>query len=223
LTQASENAYSNLLGGDELLGDRCFVTKLERWGHIAGIVQAAATTAALVLGAWWFLEQRQTYPHAEIQQTVDVVPIQAGLIAVEVQIQFENIGKRRIHLTSARIKLQSVSGEPYDYPFLATLDGAAYWRATRPVGPNPEHFNQGELRWPLLKQYDGAIDYRVEPGEKDTLVFTFLLQCAPNPGRPLGKLRVASDILKPDESGDRGFAWKARTFVDASDACKRKG
>ena len=202
------------------------MTKLERWGHVAAICQAVATTIALLLGAWWFKEQRQTYPHAKLEQTVDVVPVREGVAAIEVRIQFENIGKRRIELKAARIMLQNVSGKTYDYPFLATLNGAAYWRATRPSDWQNNQFNAGELRWPVLKQYDGAIDSRVEPGETDTLMFTFLVTCSRGDYRNasrLRRLRIASDIIKPDSSGDKGFAWKARTFADVSKQCDGNG
>jgi hypothetical protein len=202
------------------------VTKLEGCGHVAGIIQAVATTIALGLGAWWFVEQRQTYPHGQVKQVVDVHRVGTAAIAVEAQVSFENTGKRLIHLESANIKLQDVSPEPYGYEELASQDGVAYWNAKRPVQtPDPRQFNQGELRWPLIKQFDQSIDHRVEPGETDVLVFTFLVPCSTGEGRSvrkLGVLRVASDIHKPRTEEEHGFAWKARTFVDVTAACKGK-
>jgi hypothetical protein len=195
-------------------------SRLERWHIGLQIVQAAATAIALALGAWWFIEQRQTYPHAQLTQTVNVVPVAKGLIAVEVEVQFQNTGKLLIKLTRATVKVQEVSADPYGYAELATKNGDDYWKAERPVQtPDPRQFNQAELRWPLLKQFDDdKIDYRIEPGETDVLVFTFLLTC----DEDLHMVRVASDIHKPKE-GKVDFAWKTRAFADVSNACSGKG
>lgn len=203
------------------------MTKLEGCGHVAAIVQALATTVALGLGAWWFIEQRQTYPHAHLEQTVQVVPVGHGTIAVEIEAQFQNSGKMLIHLTRANVKLQNVSEKPYDYDALAQQNEAAYWKALRPVAtPSRGQFTEGELRWPVIKQYLGPIDHLIEPGETDLIVFTFLLSCqtvaTDKPTKP-HFVRVASDVLRPKGSGPVNFAWKARSFVDVSSACGGKG
>ena len=95
--------------------------KLQTWAEVAQVVESFAAVIALGGAAWWFFEQRENYPRAQLQQTVEVVPLEPGLVSVEAQIRFENIGKQRIELTAARVKLQNVSSEPYDYRLLATL------------------------------------------------------------------------------------------------------
>ena len=200
---------------------------LQKCGHVAAFVQALATAAAFGVGAWWFLEQRQTYPRATLQQAVDVIRVDRNLIAVEVQARVENTGKKQIQLTHATIKLQEIWPKAYGYADLAKEDDATYWTASRPIEtPDPRQFNEGELRWPLLRQFDGAIDHRVEPGETDVLMFTFLMPCTRGIGseaRRLRLVRAASDIMRPEIGEERGFAWKARTFVDVSAACSKKG
>jgi hypothetical protein len=192
---------------------------LQHWVHVTQIVQGTATAIALLLGAWWFLEQRQTFPHAQLTQTVNVVPVGKGLIAVEVEVQLQNSGKRLLHLTHATVKLQQVTADYYGYSDLAELNGGPYWTAKRPSGgADLRQFNQGELRWPVVKQYDDQIDYRIEPGETDMLVFTFLMTCPDD----IHTVRVASDIMKPARHGEEGFAWKTRAFADVTDACSGK-
>jgi hypothetical protein len=195
--------------------------------HVAQLIQGAATAIALLAGAWWFIEQRQTYPHAQLTQSVEAVPVDKGLIAVEVQVQFQNTGKLLIHLTHATVKLQNVSAKPYGYADLANENGDTYWKAKRPVQtPDLRQFNQGELRWPVLKLFDDKIEHLVEPGETDVLVFTFLVPCQSVPDDPASELhvvRVASDIHKPAKGDKNDFAWKTRAFVDVSNACAGKG
>jgi hypothetical protein len=196
-------------------------SRLQRWVHRLQIIQGAATAVALGLGAWWFMEQRQTFAHAQLTQTVNVVPVAKGLIAIEVQVQFQNTGKVRILLTHATVKLQNVTAEPYGYAELAMRNAADYWNAKRPVDtPDLRQFNQAELRWPVLKQFDDdKIDYRVEPGETDVLVFTFLLTC----DQELHVVRIASDMHKPAKGGQIDYAWKSRAFADVTNACSGKG
>jgi len=206
--------------------DRCFVTRLEYWGQVASIAQAIATTIALVLGAWWFREQREMYPHAQLEQTLQVVPVKPGLIAVEAHVQFDNKGMTRIDLTHANVKLQNVSEQPYQYSKLADLRGPPYWQATRPPQSSiAPQFSEGELRWPVWNQFDGPIDHLVEPGETDILVFTFVLPCrsltTDKPSKP-HFVRVSTDVLKPKDSGGKILAWKARSFADISNACRGK-
>jgi hypothetical protein len=202
-------------------------SRLEWWGHLVQIIQGAATAIALALGAWWFIEQRQTYPHAQLSQSVNVVRVAKGLIAVEVQVQFQNTGKLLIHLTHATVKLQNVAAEPYSYADLAVKNGADYWKANRPMPtPDPRQFNQAELRWPVLKQFDDKIDHVIEPGETDVLVFTFLIPCRSDPNDPSSEmhvLRIASDIHKPAKGQTTDFAWKTRAFADVTNACTDGG
>jgi len=197
------------------------LSKLTAAAEFAKIVEASAATIALIAGAVWFSEQHESYPRADLQQSVEVVPVQPDLVSVEVHTNFENTGKKPIHLSSAFVMLQNVAASPFGLRRLARLKGAAYWEALRPVKtPDPHQFHEGELRWPVLNEYDGPIDHDVEPGETDVLVFTFLLACRQDVGSaPLNWVRVASEIEKPNNAEEKGFAWNARTFADLSSAC----
>lgn len=202
------------------------MTGIEKAQHFFGIVQAIATTTAIIVGALWFYLQREIYPRAQVQQSVEVVPVDRGLVGVEVHVRFVNSGKQLIRLTRATVMFQVVTAKPYDYAKLAEQDEASYWDALRPGSKSDRQFDQGELRWPTFKKFDGPIDYRIEPGETDVLVFTFLVPCSigTGPGAiPMHFVRVASDVHKPENAEDPGFAWKARTFTDLSTVCSKKG
>lgn len=199
--------------------------KLESSAHVAQIVQSIAATIALAGAGWWFIEQRETYPRADLTQAVEVVPIGSGVIAVEVYAKLHNNGEKLIKLHRARVKLQEISATPFQYDDLANLHGAEYWEAVRPMKmPDMRQFNAGELRWPVLKVFDGAVDHHVEPSETDLMVFTFLVPCVRSVGderRALQTVRIATDILKPEKEEGQEFAWKARGFVDVSEECRR--
>lgn len=154
------------------------------------------------------------------------MPVKRGLVAVEAHVQFDNKGMTRIDLHHANVKLQNVSDQPYGYGDLARQTGPAYWQANRPGKASDRQFREGELRWPVINQFDDDIDHLIEPGETDILVFTFLVPCqslATDTSMKRHFIRVASDVTKPAGSGPKDFAWKARSFADLSTACGGKG
>lgn len=201
------------------------LSKLETSAAVAQIIESIVAALAFLLAGWWFLEQRQNYPRAVVTQSIDVISVEPGILAVEANVRLENAGKKLLKLRRARIRLQEVSGKPFEYADLARLEGDEYWKAVRPLDtPNRRQFHAGELRWPVLKIFDDQIDYRIEAGETDNLVFTFLVPCVRKIGsetRSLGTLRVATDIFKPDSEEGKEFAWKARAFADVSKECAK--
>jgi hypothetical protein len=198
--------------------------KLEISAQVAQIVESAAAVAAIGLAGWWFVEQRENYPRADLAQAVEVVPVEPGVVAIEANVSIKNTGKKLIKLHRARVRLQEVSGKPFDYKSLAQRDGSSYWQAIRPKQtPDRRQFHSAELRWPVLKIFDGDIDYHIEPGETDNMVVTFLVPCHSKLGAEqseLRNLRVATDVFKPNADEGKEFAWKARTFVNVTEECR---
>lgn len=218
--------------------------KFETPANVAAIVESGAAVAALVLGGWWFLAQRENYSRIDLSQSAQVIPLGHGTIAIEAILNVKNAGMKQAKLHRARVRLQEASGWQFDYDQLAAMDGTKYWRALRPpITPDRRQFNAGELRWPSLKIFDGAIDSHIEPGETDTLIFTFLVPCrreVAGQTRSLHHLRLAADIFKPDDEQEddadgqldqdsprnstqppKEFAWKARSFVDVTKECRK--
>lgn len=192
--------------------------RLLRVNDWAKLLQAAFAIGALVLAGYWYFVERRGMPHADVTQTVHVVPVSPGLVAVEAHISVKNLGERLLQVRGIKSRLQRVEAASYDYAQLAGQSGQAYWKAKRPNSPKDAQFHDTELRWPIHEQYEGPIDHDVEPGETDLIVVTFLFRC-----RAADNIRLATDIISPSEDRkEEELAWKARSFADVADACKAK-
>jgi len=226
------------------------VRDLEKWDKRAQYAQALLTLLALLTTGYWFFLERKGKPHADVAQEVIAVPLDSGLVAVETHISITNLGQRLLLINKINSRLQLVRPDAYGYVTLDEKKGEEYWSAKRPNSPrSPEQFQAAELRWPVYRQYDDKVEHRIEPGETDLLVVTYLVSC-----NLADWVRVATDVYKPkpvsfgkardnevavDQEGlqdsnqndateevedqEVEFAWKARSFLKIRDVCATTG
>lgn len=211
------------------------VRDLEKWDKRAQYAQALLTLLALLTTGYWFFLERKGMPHADVSQEIAVIPVSKGLVAVEVHVKITNLGQRLLEIDKINSRLQLVRPDAYDYVGLNKKKGEDYWLAERPgASKNSKQFHIAELRWPIYRQYRDEVKHRIEPGETDLLVVTFLMEC-----RHAKWVRVATDVYKPAENSlgkasgsadatvetledaDQNYAWKARSFVNARDICNQ--
>lgn len=101
--------------------------RIERWSYIAQIIESGAAVGALALAGWWFVEQRESYARADLSQSIAVVGLERGTVAVEATVSVKNAGNRLLRLHRARVRLQEASGTPFAYHNLSQVDGPQYW------------------------------------------------------------------------------------------------
>lgn len=185
------------------------LTRASKW---AQFLQALFTLLALTLAGYWYFVERKGLPHADVSQTVNIVPVGNDMVAVEVLVSIKNLGQRLLHIERVQSYLQNIDADPYDYNDLVQLRGEDYWRAQRPDGGR--HFDAAELRWPVARRFDGRVDHRIEAGETDVIAVTFLIRCS-----SVRHLRVATDVFRPPVRSERILAWKARSIVPVCEEC----
>ncbi|MBX7501986.1 hypothetical protein K3181_11085 [Qipengyuania sp. YG27] len=192
----------------------------------ARYAQALLTLVALATTGYWFFLERKGMPHADVSQEVSAVPLGDGLIAVEAHVKVHNLGQRELVVDHLKSRLQLVRGDAYRYDLLNAKKGDDYWAAKRSGKSHKPQFNQAELLWPIHRTFDRRVEYKIEPGETDLVVATFLMSCS-----KANWIRVATDIFKPSGAGrwfgwknekDKDKAWKARTFLDVRSACDQE-
>ena len=210
------------------------VRDLEKWDKRAKYAQALLTLLALLTTGYWFFLERRGMPHADVSQEVSVIPVTEGLVAVEAHVEISNLGQRLLRIDKVSSRLQLVRHERFDYDDLATKMKEDYWQAVRPrmKAENSKQFHYAELRWPIYRKYEDEVEHRIEPGETDVFVVTYLASCK------LAKwVRVATDVHKPekarllfwnndgqkDETGRKAFVYAARTFVNIAEVCNSNG
>lgn len=185
------------------------LTRASKW---AQFLQALFTILALTLAAYWYFVERRGLPHADVSQTVSVIPLGNDMIAVEALVSVKNLGERLLHIERVQSFLQYIEAGTYGYGDLAQLRGDDYWRAQRPGGDS--QFDAAELRWPVARRFVGPVDHPIEPGETDVITITFLLHCS-----SVRHLRVATDVIRPGTGSEREMAWKARNIVAVCSQC----
>jgi hypothetical protein len=194
------------------------------------VLQATFTIIAIALAGYWYFVERRDQPHADLQQKVEAVPLGDGRIAVEAHVTVRNLGRQLLEIDEFQSRLQIASTDLLGMSGLPDKAGVPYWSSeSAERGDPPRHFTNAELRWPQLNFYKGAVNHRIEPGESDLLVATFILRCP-----DISFLRVASDIPKPEArqviplpirrrskaANEKRLMWKTRSFVDIREACR---
>lgn len=119
-----------------------------------GILESLATIAALVVGAWWVLRRRKTYPRAKFTHSVAHVVLNSEVSLLRLSVAIENVGDVLLRLDKSVAGVQQVSPVPSQLePWLAAR--------TELLGSAITEFD-----WPFLdsrqRNWSG---HEVEPGE----------------------------------------------------------
>lgn len=184
------------------------------------LTQTVLTTLALGLAGYWYLVERKGEPHANVTQTAEVVRLSEDVAAIEVQISIKNLGSRLLKLVEGDIRLQQVSPPEFDAAALERRQDKAYFDASSFPGEAPRKqgiFDGPELNWKRVNRFRGPLHNRIEPGETDLIVATFLIRC------DVRTARIATQIKREDPriwGGEDGYWWKARTLVNVQQACR---
>lgn len=137
--------------------------------------QAMVTVAAVIVGGFWtytlFVKERQQYPHANIEQKVSDVALSKETNLLRVGVDVTNTGTSRIIIAKGIIRIQQV------LPLPACPDtGACAAEEIKVALANVER-EADRLTWPLLAKRDTTFTdpLDIEPGEKDSLEFEFVI------------------------------------------------
>jgi hypothetical protein len=166
----------------------------------AATLQSVATIVALVIGAWWVLRRRRTYPRANFAHSVTSVPLNGEVTLIRVAVEIENIGDVLLTLATSMAGIQQVVPVP-DQLHSALANRAAFIGSTEP-----------EMDWPFidLKYHDWTGSY-IEPGEAAAFHFELL---APASVRTVLVYSYFRNITRP---GDQGWNTSALYEVRVAD------
>jgi len=78
----------------------------------ASTLQSVATIVALLVGAWWVLRRRRTYPRANFKHIVSHVPLNDDTYLVRLTVTVENIGDVLLRLEESLVGIQQVIPVP---------------------------------------------------------------------------------------------------------------
>jgi len=139
------------------------------------IAQAIITIVAVFVGGWWsyklFIEQREQYPHANLELKLSHVALSERVNLLRVGIELTNVGKSLIEIEKSIIRVQQILPSlpcPKDDACAAKEIDAAIKKVER---------QEDQFSWLLIAERENSFDppYAVEPGgEKQTLDFEFV-------------------------------------------------
>jgi hypothetical protein len=189
----------------------------------AKVVQAVLTAFALLLAGLWYFVERKGMSHAEIKVTADGARVSPELALVQLRIETKNVGFIVLRARHWDVRLLSiVPSYKMPLPQIATLPRGAW--PEKVAGENA-YFDQ-ELRWKVIRRFDGDDLHEVEPGELDVKSMDWLVPCS------FRVLRATVAVEKPDKSWNwralldrpRGIKpeplwWKDRTMLDLGPIC----
>jgi hypothetical protein len=159
----------------------------------AATVQSVATIIALLVGAWWVLRRRRTYPRANFKHLVSHVPLDDDTYLVRVTTAIENVGDVLLRLEESVGAIQQV------VPLHGQLRPALKARGTLGASEQPE------LAWPFIdtrrRNWSGS---EIESGESASFEFELF---APRTVRFVLVYTYFRNITKPADQG-----WNTSTL-----------
>jgi len=158
-------------------------------------VQSIATIVALLVGAWWVLRRRRTYPRANFTHSVSHVSLNESTCLVRVTVGIENIGDVLLRLGESAIGIQQVVPIPEQV------------RPTLEARPALLGSVQDEIEWPFIDvRYPDWTDAEIEPGESTGF------QCDLFAPQAVHVILVYSYFRNTTKAGDQG--WNTTTLYE---------
>lgn len=164
-----------------------------------GVLESLATIAALVVGAWWVLRRRKTYPRAKFAHAASHVALNSRLLLLRVSVTIENVGDVLLRLEKSVAGVQQVSPVPAEIePWLVAREELIGSAIT-------------EFDWPFIdsrqRNWSG---HEIEPGEAVAFDFELLV--------PIGVRHVLiysyfRNVTKPGDVG-----WNTSTIYEITPA-----
>lgn len=160
----------------------------------ASTLQSVATIVALLVGAWWVLRRRRTYPRANFRHIVSHVPLDDDTYLVRLTVAIENVGDVLLRLEESVGGIQQVMPVP---------------KHLRPVlqAGDREAFEQSEIEWPFIdirrRSRSGS---EIESGESAAIDFELF---APMTVRFVIVYSYFRNPTKPEDQG-----WNTSTLYE---------
>jgi hypothetical protein len=139
------------------------------------LVQSMVTIFAVFVGGWWsyrlFIEQREQYPHANVEFKLSDIAFSERVNLLRVGIELTNVGRSLIEIEKTIIRVQQI------LPSLPCPQDEAC--AVREVDEALNHVERQRDRfpWMLIAERENSFNppYAIEPGgEKQTRDFEFV-------------------------------------------------
>lgn len=173
-------------------------------------LQSIVTVIAIGIGGIWtytlFIKERSDFPHANTEQKVTHVSLSKNLNLLHIAIEVTNVGKSKINLRQAVVRLQNVvplkkgTCDLSNEPCLVREIDTARENRYQPIN---------RFSWPLYAESESTEKIDIEAGEKTLLDFEFVVPTK------IKVLRIYSYVGNEATSQDgEAIGWAAPILYD---------
>jgi hypothetical protein len=182
-------------------------TTFKDWVDIA---QSVVTIIAVLVGGLWtydvFIKERHDYPHANIEHKITHLPLTAKNRLLRVGLDLTNAGSSLMEINQSIVRIQQIlpavpcSNDPCAASQLKD--------ASAEVERKDDHFT-----WPLIAERDVKATIEIEPGEKQSLDYEFVIPST------VKAIRIYTYFKNEQRSKkDKEIGWYASSYYDFSTA-----
>lgn len=171
-------------------------SRLSNIKEILSIIQALVTIAAIVGAGLWFIVERQATRKAGIEHETTHHRLTNDLTWVHLSITMENVGRRKLDITSGVIRVQQIL--PIHDELQRSID----------AGSNLIEDEKYSVAWPVIREYSPQLKVSIEPGETHIKSFEFIIKS------DIKVIRIYSFFSETD-NGDLG--WTHSTIYQITD------
>lgn len=170
-------------------------------------VQSLATTAALMLAAYWYVYERKGVPQANTRLEVVGLKVAPDAVALEARFTMTNLGSTLLEVGESDVRLQQMNVDSLPVARLLSLKREEFPELL----DGKDAYDDGVLMWPTIKWFRGGGERDVEPGETDLRVADMMASCRDT------ALRVLFQMRRPGTD----HVWSDQATVGLSELCAK--
>lgn len=174
---------------------------LHTWQSAAEALAAAATVAAIAIGATWaylgFLRERSRWPRGRLSLEVSHRRLDAETSVLHAKLRIENVGRGLMRLEEMRVDLQRV--KPLGKAMRSALLRGKPFNSTGHQAAWPE-IDCHQITWTAGRP-------EIEPGESDEIPVDFFIS-------PTEEVVFVYAYLRNVKKTDEPLGWSATAFYE---------
>lgn len=136
------------------------------------IVQSIVTIVAVIVGGIWtyqlFIKERRDYPHANVEHKVSHLALPEKKRLLRVGLELTNAGSSLMDIDQAIIRIQQV------LPVTSCVGDPCAERQLKDASADVQR-KDDRFAWPLIAERNVTANIEIEPGEKQSLDYEFVI------------------------------------------------
>ena len=174
------------------------------------ITQSIVTIGAVFVGGLWtydvFIKERHDYPHANVEQKITHLSLADKGLLLRVGLDLTNTGSSLLEIDRSTIRIQQI------LPVASCSNDPCAMNQLKDAAAAVER-KDDRFDWPLIADRDVKTTIEIEPGEKQSLDYEFVIPST------VKAVRIYTYLRNDRKSNqDKEIGWYASSHYDFSTA-----